>query len=273
MASGFAQGQVSSASTTTPSRPWPSEDGSTGYDEYGWPTQGNLWLQAKSRRGRLPASPARRTWHVEPRRTASRSCSPRPASTPSPSTTDRPATGSTRSARSTSWTSTPTNGRASLIIVYDGDADPGRKLRSPDNLVWADDGFIYVQEDEAEEDTLSGDEVLFGPTAVNENEAGIVRVSTGNQTLRVMNIDRSVVLDPSIATPTDAVDVDAGDFGEWESSGIIDVSSLFGDEPGSLFLFNVQAHGIEDQDQFNPASRIIDSDLVEGGQLLFLEKN
>ena len=33
----------------------------------------------------------------------------------------------------------------------------------------------------------------------------------------------------------------------------------------------MQAHGIEDQSDFNPQSRINDGDLVEGGQLLFLE--
>ncbi|MEO0650334.1 MAG: hypothetical protein AAFZ65_06615, partial [Planctomycetota bacterium] len=165
------------------------------------------------------------------------------------------------------------DGTGLLVINYDGDADQRRALRSPDNLAWSTDGFLYVQEDEAEEDTASGDEVLFGDGAVNPNEAGIVRVSTGGQTLRVANIDRNVILDGSLADPTLAVDVDAGAAGEWESSGIIDVSALFGVDAGSLYLFNIQAHGIEDQDQFNPESRITDSDLVEGGQILFLEKN
>ena len=35
---------------------------------------------------------------------------------------------------------------------------------------------------------------------------------------------------------------------EWESSGILDVSSLFALPGGSLFLADVQAHGIADQD-------------------------
>ncbi|MCA9299035.1 MAG: hypothetical protein KDA28_08210, partial [Phycisphaerales bacterium] len=68
-----------------------------------------------------------------------------------------------------------------------------------------------------------------------------------------------------------AVDVDGSEAGAWESSGIIDVSRLFPGAPGRLFIFNVQAHGIEDQDLFNAGSRITDGDLVEGGQLLFLE--
>ena len=160
-----------------------------------------------------------------------------------------------------------------VTILYDGDADTAnRALRSPDNLDWADDGFLYIQEDEAEEDSLTG-EPLFGPGATNPNEAGIVRFNPlSGELVRVANIDRSVVLDGSLANPANAVDVDAGAAGEWESSGILDVSTLFGQAPGTLFLFNIQAHGIEDQDQFNPASRIVDSDLVEGGQLLFLSR-
>ena len=132
--------------------------------------------------------------------------------------------------------------------------------------------MIYVQEDEAEESTLSGDEFLFGDGAVNQNEAGIVKIdpNTGDIT-RIANIDRSVVLDGSITDPTDAVDVDAGNAGEWESSGILDVSELFGLEGGELFLATVQAHGIEDQTDFNADSRINDGDLVEGGQLVFIE--
>ncbi len=152
-----------------------------------------------------------------------------------------------------------------------GDADPTRALRSPDNLDWADDGFTDVQEDKAETDTLSG-EFLFGPDAVNKKEAGIVRLDPRMAAVtRVATIDRSVRLDPTAdATPFD----NRPGAGEWETSGILDVSGLFGEEAGSLILFNVQAHGSEDQSTKssanfgpNPNSRINDGDLVEGGQL------
>lgn len=81
------------------------------------------------------------------------------------------------------------------------------------------------------------------------------------------------MLDASIGTPSDAVDVDAGENGAWESSGILDVSSPFGEPRGSLFPFVVQAHGIDDQHQFNASPRITNDDLVEGGQLFFLYKD
>ena len=92
----------------------------------------------------------------------------------------------------------------------------------------------------------------------------------GNSIERIATIDRSVVLDPS--TTGTPVDQDAAVAGEWESSGIVDVSALFGEKRGTLFLFDVQAHGIADQDDFNADSRITDGDLVEGGQLSFLSR-
>lgn len=246
-----------------------STDGSTGFDEFGFPTQGNLWIQAEaagafgfSRPEDVATNPAEGTQVVL-------------ASTGVDTYDVDPVSGNGVDTFGTVYVLDvdPSNGSAALIIVYDGDADPTRALRSPDNLDWADDGFIYVQEDKAETDTLTG-EVLFGAGAANPNEAGIVRISTaGGQAVRVANIDRSVLLDGSIAVPSAAVDTDAGVVGAWESSGIIDVSTLFGEDVGTLFLFNVQAHGIEDQDQFNATSRLVDGDLVEGGQLLFLEKN
>ena len=243
--------------------------GRTGYDEFGYPTQGNLFVQAEA----LGAFGFSRPEDVATNPYFGKQAVL--ASTGVDTYAIDPETGNGADTFGTLYTVTTNfyNLKARVRILYDGDADPKRALRSPDNLDWSKDGFIYVQEDEAEEDTASGDEVLFGEGAVNPNEAGIVRVSPWyGRTKRVANVDRDVVLDGSIANPSDAVDVDAGAAGEWESSGIIDVSKLFYKRPGSLFLFNVQAHGIEDQTDFNADSRINDSDLVEGGQLLFLEK-
>jgi hypothetical protein len=244
-----------------------------GYDEYGYPTQGNLWLQAEalgafgfSRPEDVAVNPDQPNQVVL-------------ASTGVDTYDVDPVSGNGADTFGTMCLITTDFDSlvAELSIIYDGDADPGRTLRSPDNLDWAKSGYVLVQEDEAEEDTLSGDEVLFGADAANPNEAGIVLLDPySGATLRVANIDRNVVLDASIADPLAAVDVDADPNGlpngEWESSGILDVSHLFGEYPGSLFLFDVQAHGIEDQDQFNSNSRIVDGDLVEGGQLLFLKE-
>ena len=70
--------------------------------------------------------------------------------------------------------------------------------------------------------------------------------------------------------------------GAWENIAVVDtkktdtvadVSKLFGEKKGTLFLFDVQGHGIDDQEEFNPTSRLQDEDLKEGGQLLFLERD
>lgn len=235
-----------------------SNDGSTGFDNFGYPTQGTLWLRAEA----LGAFGFSR-----PEDIATNPGNGREAVFASTGVDTYE--GGVDSFGTIYTIKTNFNTMAATIdIVYDGDSDPLRTVRSPDNLDWADDGMIYVQEDEAEEATLLG-EPLFGPGAANPNEAGIVRMDKhGNHLERIATIDRSVVLDPTTSgTP---VDQDAGDAGEWESSGILDVSTLFGEKKGTLFLFDVEAHGIEDQDDFNADSRITDGDLVEGGQLLFL---
>ncbi len=253
-----------------------SEDGSTGFDKFGYPTQRTLWTRAEavgafqfSRPEDLSTNPKRGNQFVL-------------ASTGVDTFDIDPETGNGADTFGTLYTmvvkfkKNGTPKKSTLKIAYDGDADPKRGIRSPDNLDWSADGFIYVQEDEAEEDSLTG-EPLFGEGAANPNEASIVRIRPNGKKLQtIAYIDRSVVLDGGLADPTAAFDTDAGKAGEWESSGILDVSQLFGKPAGTLFLYTVQAHGIEDQttkgNPSNPESRITDTDLVEGGQLLFLKK-
>ena len=56
----------------------------------------------------------------------------------------------------------------------------------------------------------------------------------------------------------------------YENTSLMAVLPQFGEEGGTSFIVNVQAHGIDDQEEVNPSSRINDGDLVEGGQLLIL---
>jgi secreted PhoX family phosphatase len=138
---------------------------------------------------------------------------------------------------------------ATLKVLYDGnDADKQDfGIRSPDNLDWADDGFIYIQEDRS-----IGS---FGD--FSGREASVWRLSPQGVAVRVAEMDRSAV-------PAGMSDNDPTDIGEWESSGIVDVSSLFGRDGGQLFLLDVQAHSIRD-------GIIAQDDLVEGGQVLFMD--
>ena len=54
-------------------------------------------------------------------------------------------------------------------------------------------------------------------------------------------------IEPALSFVPEARDIGAGDLGNWETSGIIDVTSLFPTTAGNTLLFaNVQAHGIRD---------------------------
>ena len=75
--------------------------------------------------------------------------------------------------------------------------------------------------------------------------------------MRVAEIDRSAV------APAGSLDTKSDDIGNWESSGILDVSQLFGLQGGSLFLADVQAHSITD-------GMVFTKGLVRGGQLLYI---
>lgn len=144
-----------------------------------------------------------------------------------------------------------------IDILYNGD-DAGNGqfagsdfgLRSPDNLDWADDGYIYIQEDRA---TFSDSD--FGGTSGEEASIWRLDPNSGELT-RVAQMDRSAV-------PEGQTDPEPDDIGNWESSGILDVSELFDEAPGTRFVYGVQAHSLED-------GIIADADLVEGGQLAFL---
>lgn len=144
---------------------------------------------------------------------------------------------------------------ANVNAIYDGDdagagqfANSDEGLRSPDNVEWSSDGWIYLHEDRSYDE--------FGLTSGEEASIWRLNPTTGELT-RVAQMDRSAV-------PTGQSDRSPDDIGNWESSGIIDVSTLFGEDPGQLFLFDVQAHSLRD-------GAIADSGLVQGGQLAFLE--
>ena len=281
-----------------------SLDGSTGFDQFGYPTQGNLITQAEAA-GAFTVS--------RPEDVATNPNNPSEivqAVTGVDTFAIDPETGNGADTFGALYTldtdfSNLANGgplTATATVIYDGDEDPNRRLRSPDNLDFSADGFIYVQEDEAEEDSLTG-EFLFGQDAANPNEASIVRVdpnatpeeaAEGANVTTIAVVDRSQIFDPTIPDPTTAVDEDFereedGEFGpgeiqladgtildagEAETSGVIDVSDLFDEEPGSIFLFDVQFHGLADQDEENPifgdVSAFTDDNLSEGGQLAIL---
>lgn len=143
-----------------------------------------------------------------------------------------------------------------IRIIYDGDdsgngqfSAPDFGLRSPDNLDWAGNGLVYIQEDRS----VAG----FGAQSGQEASIWELNPATGNLT-RIAKIDRTAV-------PSGQVDSQPNDLGNWESSGILDVSALFGVSPDSLlFVADVQAHSLT-------GGPITADTLVEGGQLFLFK--
>jgi secreted PhoX family phosphatase len=146
---------------------------------------------------------------------------------------------------------------AELVIVHDADglAVPDSGIRSPDNLDWAGNGKVYIQEDRS-----TSPSSLFGGTTGIEASVWELDPITRAYT-RVAEIDRSAV------APAGATDNCVGSIGCWESSGILDVTGLFNTLPNErLLIGTVQAHGIQDGPiGGNPL-------LDEGGQLFFMSK-
>jgi secreted PhoX family phosphatase len=146
---------------------------------------------------------------------------------------------------------------AKLRIVYDGDdagagqfAGPDYGLRSPDNCEWATDGNIYVCEDRSYDG--------FGETSGIEASVWCIDPCSGKLT-RILEVDRSAV-------PMGQSDPSPNDIGNWESSGVLDVTRLFKHKKGeTLLILDVQAHSLRD-------GLVASLNLAQGGQLLLASK-
>jgi hypothetical protein len=143
---------------------------------------------------------------------------------------------------------------ADVTVAYDG--NDGNKqdfgIRSPDNLDWSSDGLVYIQEDRS----VGG----FGQTS--GIEASIWQLDAARAAaVRVGVIDRSAV-------PTGQTDGNPNDLGNWETSGILDITGLMTERvlQTPIFVFDVQAHSLG-------GGAIDEDNLVQGGQLLLLYGN
>ena len=152
----------------------------------------------------------------------------------------------------------PTDLGAEIHIIYDGDdagngqfPHPDHGLRNPDNVDWGDDGSIYIQEDEATYINSFG--------GVSGMEASIWKLDPFTvQLTRIGMVDRNATLSDG------QYDTAPGDLGNWETSGIVDVTHLFDDQDRVLLLGSVQAQGIV-------GGSINSQSLVSGGQFYMIE--
>jgi len=118
----------------------------------------------------------------------------------------------------------------SLTILIDGDTSPVKSpgaIHQPDNLESTLNGLLITED--------PGSSQQFNPGDLNATTARLMhyRFSTGV-------ISEAARVDQSADEgPTDVDSATAGRLGAWESTGIVDVSSVFGPD---TFLINVQAH-------------------------------
>jgi hypothetical protein len=155
-----------------------------------------------------------------------------------------------------------------LKVIYDADrlAVPASGIRSPDNLTWSKDGFIYVQEDRSVA-ASNFDPTTFGEASIWKLSSTATDSVTGQAVSeRWAQIDRTAV--PAVYGQTDP---NPADYGNWESSGIIDVSDFYGAASGSFFLADVQAHNLRNG---NIGTDALTSNnyLVEGGQINLIQQ-
>ena len=157
---------------------------------------------------------------------------------------------------------------AKVDILFDGNATKDASLRNPEDLDWAEDGKIYINESRGET------AALFAGTSKQEASVWTIDPSNADPSstlTRFAQIDRT-------ALPATQTDSSPTDIGNWETSGILDVSSLFGASPNRWLVLNVQAHSLRNGtiitatniDGNGDGSVTRQENLVEGGQLLFL---
>ncbi len=151
----------------------------------------------------------------------------------------------------------------SLRVLVEGDDNPVQtrdEIHQPDNLETTQTGLLVT------EDPGGSQQFPAGSTLPNATTARLWYVPFSGTPQVVVKVDQS-----ADGGPTDVDGRAAGNWGAWETSGIVDASSAFG--PGA-FLIDVQAHTLwvekaDGEDNFAPTG----PDFTykrEGGQLVLL---
>ena len=144
----------------------------------------------------------------------------------------------------------------SLSILIEGDDRPTRapdRIHQPDNIESTPNG-LYITEDPGSQQqfpfgSIDPTSPIFNPAATNARIWQYKLAGPGAGTYTpVAVIDQSLDESSDPAMP-DVDPVPAGAHGFWESSGIIDVSSVFG--PGT-FLVTIQSHSFWVDGQTGP---------------------
>jgi hypothetical protein len=153
----------------------------------------------------------------------------------------------------------------SLTVLVEGDDNPVQTLNEihqPDNLESTPNGIIVT------EDPGSSQQFPVNSPLPNATTARLWWVPFSGTPQVVVKVDQSA---DGPAGPTDVDGRAPGNWGAWETSGIVDASAAFG--PG-MFLIDVQAHTLwiekADGDDNYPPDGPDFTYKREGGQLLLL---
>jgi hypothetical protein len=156
----------------------------------------------------------------------------------------------------------------SLSIAVEGDDNPVKTLNEihqPDNIETTQNGLLVTEDPGSSQQFIAADQGL-----ANATTARLWHVPFSGSPEVVVKIDQSTDGDLG-------VDVDGrpdGNWGAWETTGIVDASAAFGE---GAYLINVQAHTLWIE-QAPGVDTFIDSETVnpdftykrEGGQLLLI---
>ena len=124
----------------------------------------------------------------------------------------------------------------SLTVLVEGDDNPVQTLdeiHQPDNLETIATGLLVT------EDPGSSQQFPAGSALPNATTARLWYVPFAGTPEVVVKIDQSADGGPTDAGPAPTTNPSIGNWGAWETTGIVDASAAFG--PGA-FLINVQAH-------------------------------
>jgi hypothetical protein len=165
----------------------------------------------------------------------------------------------------------------SLSILVEGDDSPvqtATEIHQPDNLESTRNGLVIT------EDPGSSQQFPVGSTLPNATTARLWFVPFAGSPQVVLKVDQTADEGPTDVDPADnppfgpaAFPISPGNWGSWETSGIVDASDAFG---RGAFLIDVQAHTLWVEGRAGDDT-FIDTDSVpdfsykrEGGQLLLL---
>ena len=158
----------------------------------------------------------------------------------------------------------------SLSIVVEGDDNPVKTLsevHQPDNIETTKTGLLLT------EDPGSGQQFPAGSTDAAATTARLWYAPFTGAPQIVAKVDQSADGGPTDVGPAPTGNLSIGNWGAWETTGIVDASAAFGT---GAYLINIQAHTLWVEKSAGPDTFIdanSDPDFTfkrEGGQLLLI---